>query len=249
MVIRKSAKDGGKSGAPRKAAPKGTSSGKTGRTPATASGRKAQGKAGAGKAAARQAPSVRARPAAKVAADVQQERLNLLLQEKVELQSIVRRLRAERDSALAEGTKLQERIRELESGTRERADHNQQPAGPGAFDPSVDLDEEESDGASLEEDELEGAAGFFDRMDEIRARRIELDRERNDRELEQSEQNFWMICPKCGDLMEEQENENIKVERCETCGGLYLDRGEVDLLLSLSGDRDGVRRLHNVLKF
>jgi uncharacterized protein len=110
----------------------------------------------------------------------------------------------------------------------------------------VDLDEEP---APATDEELEGAAGFFDRIEELRARRIELDRERNDRELEQSEQPFWMICPKCGDLMEEQENENVKLERCETCGGLYLDRGEVDLILSVTGHRDGPRRLHNILRF
>jgi Zn-finger nucleic acid-binding protein len=58
-----------------------------------------------------------------------------------------------------------------------------------------------------------------------------------------------MICPKCGDLMEEQESENVKLERCENCGGLFLDRGEVDLMLALSSGAEGARRLHNVLKF
>ena len=58
-----------------------------------------------------------------------------------------------------------------------------------------------------------------------------------------------LVCPKCGDTMEEQESENIKLERCETCGGLYLDRGEVDLLLALTTGADGPRRLHNMLKF
>ncbi len=167
--------------------------------------------------------------------------------EKSELQEMIRRLRAERDSALAEAQTAGERVRELESEQSRRMVAEPQKAGPGAFDPAVDLDEEEEPAAA--EDDLEGAAGFFDRMDEIRARRIELDRERNDRELEQSEQPFWMICPKCGELMEEQESENVKLERCDNCGGLYLDRGEADLLLSLASERDGVRRLHNALKF
>ena len=81
------------------------------------------------------------------------------------------------------------------------------------------------------------------------ARRNELDRERNDRELEQADQSFWMICPKCGDLLEESEGENVKLERCENCGGLYLDRGEVDLILSLCVGPDAYRRLHNIMKF
>lgn len=175
-----------------------------------------------------------------------QEQLQLLKVDKADLQEVVRRLRAERDSALAEAEKLQDRARALEQEQSRRSAAEPQKAGPGSFDPTVDL---EDDASAAAEDDLEGAAGFFDRMDEIRARRIELDRERNDRELEQSDQPYWMICPKCGDLMEEQESESIKLERCDTCGGLYLDRGEVDLLLSLTSDRDGQRRLHNALKF
>lgn len=172
--------------------------------------------------------------------------LQLLRQEKGELQEIARQLRAERDSALAETTRLQDRLREIEAEQSRRSSQEPQQAGPGGFDPSVDLEE---DGNTEAEDDLEGAAGFFDRMDELRARRVELDRERADRELEQSDQPFWMICPKCGDLMEEQEAENVKLERCETCGGLYLDRGEADLLISLTVDREGLRRLHHALKF
>ncbi len=175
------------------------------------------------------------------------ERLQLLQQEKAELQEIMRTLKAERDSALAENTRLDERVRGLEAEASRRSVREPQQAGPGAFDPSVDLDEEGA--VEPDEEDFEGAASFFDRMEELRARRIELDRERSDRELEQSEQSFWLICPKCGDLMEEQESENVKLERCDNCGGLYLDRGEVDLLLTIAIQRDGLRRLHNVLKF
>jgi uncharacterized protein len=210
--------------------------------------------ASAPKAPGKKAPAPRAADSrtartqrAKAAPDPLQGRLTMLQLEKSELQEMIRRLRAERDSALAEAQTAGERVRELESEQSRRMVTEPQKAGPGGFDPSVDLEEEEDTSAS--DEDLEEAAGFFDRMDEIRARRIELDRERNDRELEQSEQPFWLICPKCGDLMEELESENIKLERCENCGGLYLDRGEVDLLLSLTSDRDGLRRLHNALKF
>ena len=166
--------------------------------------------------------------------------------ERSELQDMIRQLRADFDSTRAEAERLRDRVRELESEPARSAERSQQPAGPGEFDPAVDLDD---DLPSMAEDELDGAAGFFDRMDEIRARRNELDRERNDRELEQTDQPFWMICPKCGDLMEEQESENIKLERCDNCGGLYLDRGEVDLLISICTGPEGQRRLHNTLKF
>jgi hypothetical protein len=184
-----------------------------------------------------------ARPAA---SSEQVERPRAVQHEKTELQELLGQARAELDSALAESAQLRDRLRTREAEESRGTARQEEPAGPGEFDPAVDLDD---DIPSMNEDDLEGAAGFFDRMDEIRARRNELDRERTDRELEQSEQSFWMICPKCGDLMEEQESENVKLERCENCGGLFLDRGEVDLLLTLSSGPEGMRRLHNMLKF
>ena len=204
--------------------------------------------AASGKGMRSPAPAVRSKSAPRAAAHPTSggellDRVRGLQQEKAELHG---QARAELDSALAEAAQLRDKVRARDSEESRGAARQEEPAGPGEFDPAVDL---EDDLPTLNEDDLEGAAGFFDRMDEIRARRNELDRERNDRELEQSEQSFWMSCPKCGDLMEEQESENVKLERCENCGGLYLDRGEVDLLLTLSAGAEGMRRLHNMLKF
>jgi hypothetical protein len=182
--------------------------------------------------------------------DDSRRRIQVLEQERAELRNLGNQMRAELDSALAEADRLREHLREqmrdLESTQRQQVKAEPSPASPGGFDPAVDLDEEIP---AVPDDDLDETAGFFDRMDEIRARRNELDRERNDRELEQSDQPFWMICPKCGDLMEESEGENVKLERCENCGGLYLDRGEVDLILSLCVGPDAYRRLHNIMKF
>jgi hypothetical protein len=182
--------------------------------------------------------------------DDARRRIQALEQERAELQNLGNQMRAELDSALAETERLREHLREqmrdLESAQRRQVAAEPGPASPGGFDPAADLDEEIP---AAPDDDLDETAGFFDRMDEIRARRNELDRERNDRELEQSDQPFWMICPKCGDLMEESEGENVKLERCENCGGLYLDRGEVDLILSLCVGPDAYRRLHNIMKF
>lgn len=196
----------------------------------------------------------RPHPAARVAPsprdDDARRSIQALEQERAELQRLGTQMRAELDSALAEADRLREHLREhvrdLETTQMRPASTPAGPATPGGFDPVADLDEELPAGP---DEDLDETAGFFDRMDEIRARRNELDRERNDRELEQSDQPFWMICPKCGDLMEESEGENVKLERCENCGGLYLDRGEVDLILSLCVGPDAYRRLHNIMKF
>ena len=43
---------------------------------------------------------------------------------------------------------------------------------------------------------------------------------------------FWMTCPKCGTaLHEETLNDVVRVDSCSACGGMYFDRGELDLLI------------------
>jgi hypothetical protein len=195
-------------------------------------------------APAKSAPATRAPMSS--GGDATQKRIRSLEQERAELQDLGNQMKAELDSALAEAERLREQVREMETAQLRQGAAEPGAARPGGFDPAADLDEDIS---AAPDDDLEETAGFFDRIDEIRARRNELDRERNDRELEQSDQPFWMICPKCGDLMEESEGENVKLERCENCGGLYLDRGEVDLILSLCMGPDAYRRLHNIMKF
>jgi hypothetical protein len=68
----------------------------------------------------------------------------------------------------------------------------------------------------------------------LRHRRGELDRERAERETELGDESYWWVCPKCGDHLSEHEFDNIKAERCESCGAVSLDRGEIELLLEFS---------------
>jgi hypothetical protein len=161
------------------------------------------------------------------------------------MEEALRTAREDRASSLAGSTRLQERLRELE---RELA---------GARAPSVEPPAEPSfTGAATEEepdrpDETnpDEAEGVYDRIEDVRAQRSELDRERSDREEEFGRQSFWLICPKCGESLEEYEEENIKMERCDACGGLYLDRGEAELLHSLMGETGGLQRIRNILRF
>jgi len=41
----------------------------------------------------------------------------------------------------------------------------------------------------------------------------------------------WMRCPKCGMEMLEIDFEGVRVDKCSTCLGIYLDDGEVQQLL------------------
>jgi uncharacterized protein len=42
----------------------------------------------------------------------------------------------------------------------------------------------------------------------------------------------WMKCPKCGSDLKEQEILGVKVDKCTFCEGIFMDRNEIDELLT-----------------
>jgi len=85
---------------------------------------------------------------------------------------------------------------------------------------------------NLEYDDYSDDMDYMDQDKGTSERRRELDRERADRELELEDEDFWLICPKCGEHLGEHDFDNIKVERCESCGVVCIDKGEIELLFS-----------------
>ena len=47
-----------------------------------------------------------------------------------------------------------------------------------------------------------------------------------------------MNCPACKDPMIVLELEEVEIDHCLTCGGIWLDAGELELLLANSKERD-----------
>ena len=45
---------------------------------------------------------------------------------------------------------------------------------------------------------------------------------------EQLKQLHWMKCPKCGMDLKEIELHGVKVDQCASCGGVFLDAGEME---------------------
>jgi Zn-finger nucleic acid-binding protein len=41
-----------------------------------------------------------------------------------------------------------------------------------------------------------------------------------------------LICPKCGSEMRTYERNEVNVDQCTGCGGLFLDRGELERLVT-----------------
>lgn len=73
-------------------------------------------------------------------------------------------------------------------------------------------------------------------QERLQAWRAKLDKERLERQKREQQANHWMKCPKCGDDLKEQIYRDIKVDVCGNCNGLWLDDGELELLLSGSSN-------------
>jgi len=73
---------------------------------------------------------------------------------------------------------------------------------------------------------------------EVQALRDALDEARRQRGAAARTKSFWMVCPKCGGALEEIDHRGVKIDRCQGCAGVYLDRGELELLTS-TGEATG----------
>jgi Zn-finger nucleic acid-binding protein len=76
---------------------------------------------------------------------------------------------------------------------------------------------------------------YFHRKDQelVAKLRAEAEAQRTKAESEHQKKEYWMRCPKCGSALAEHRHGNVTIDRCtsETCGGIYLDRGELEILL------------------
>lgn len=64
--------------------------------------------------------------------------------------------------------------------------------------------------------------------------RRDLDRARHRMSQEQQKADHWLRCPKCGSQLIERRQGSVVVDVCLGCGGLYLDKGELELILKMN---------------
>ena len=69
------------------------------------------------------------------------------------------------------------------------------------------------------------------RRDDARRRNSEL----SDDERERRKKLHWMCCPKCGTDLSEVQFRQVKVDKCFSCGGVFLDDGELEQLTGKPG--------------
>ncbi len=55
-------------------------------------------------------------------------------------------------------------------------------------------------------------------------------------EREKLKRLHWMRCPKCGSELKEISFRDVSIDRCAGCGGVFLDRGELEQLAGQEGN-------------
>ena len=60
----------------------------------------------------------------------------------------------------------------------------------------------------------------------ILERRARLDEERS----RQERTSHYNKCPRCGIDLEERDHQGVKIDQCVSCGGMWLDKGELGII-------------------
>jgi hypothetical protein len=68
-------------------------------------------------------------------------------------------------------------------------------------------------------------------IEKLRKARAEATKQIAEQERQQLKKLHWMHCPKCGLDLNEVDYRGVKVDTCFSCGGMYLDHGEIDKVL------------------
>ena len=77
-------------------------------------------------------------------------------------------------------------------------------------------------------------------LEQLAKLRAELDAKRKAAETTSSKAAHWMCCPKCGGKMAEKRFESVMIDECTACGGIYFDKGELDILIKHEKAAGGV---------
>ena len=63
-----------------------------------------------------------------------------------------------------------------------------------------------------------------------------LKEQQSEEEREETLENCYMKCPKCGADLNEVTFRGIKIDRCLNCDGVWLDEGELETLAGAAAD-------------
>ena len=71
-------------------------------------------------------------------------------------------------------------------------------------------------------------------LEKLKRLRKEAARDMEGGERERLKKLHWMRCPKCGMELAEVHYRDVAVDTCVACGGMFLDKGEVEKILEFT---------------
>lgn len=69
-------------------------------------------------------------------------------------------------------------------------------------------------------------------IEKLRRQRQEAARRLAEDERTRARELHWMRCPKCGLELSEVDYRDVRVDTCFACGGMFLDKGEIEKVLA-----------------
>ncbi|MDI6765942.1 MAG: zf-TFIIB domain-containing protein [Bacteroidota bacterium] len=71
---------------------------------------------------------------------------------------------------------------------------------------------------------------YFARLEAQKKKKLAEEREKSLKQKERDElkQLHWMHCPKCGSELQTITYQEVEIDRCFSCNGLWLDEGELE---------------------
>lgn len=85
-------------------------------------------------------------------------------------------------------------------------------------------------GEKLREAEKGQENQYFARRDRELLDEMRRKKEQEFREELRASAAAVMLCPRCGQGMTERTQHGVRVDECASCGGLWLDKGEFEIL-------------------
>jgi DNA repair exonuclease SbcCD ATPase subunit len=70
----------------------------------------------------------------------------------------------------------------------------------------------------------------LEQIQEMR-KKLDADRKKAERSAHHNK------CPRCGGDLSEQHSEHVKIDECSDCGGIWLDKGELEQLQRVNSAR------------
>jgi hypothetical protein len=111
---------------------------------------------------------------------------------------------------------------------------------PGTFQPSVQAAARyrrpyAPGGMAMTYKPSEREEEFFARQEFAKKQKLEEERQKQlaETERQKAKDLHWMKCPKCGMNLVEIDYRSLKIDKCSSCQGVWLDAGELEQVAKL----------------